>query len=137
MHILSIDETSSLVTPHGEIIHELIGRAVGTPTERHSVAHVIIPPGKSSLLHYHPEAEESYFILRGKARMMLADEEAILVPGQAVLIPPPQPHQIINIGETDLTFIAFCVPAWEPGNSIFFEQENGDRDGKSPKAPHP
>jgi mannose-6-phosphate isomerase-like protein (cupin superfamily) len=137
MHILSKDETSSLITPHGEVIHELIGRAVGTPTERHSVAHITIPPGKSSLLHYHPDAEESYYILNGKARLLLSDEEAILVPEQAILIPPPQPHKIISIGETDLTFIAFCVPAWESTNSVFLEQENGDKDGKSTEASHP
>lgn len=121
MHILSIDETAPLVTPHGEIIHELIGRAVGKPTERHSVAHVRLPPGKASLLHYHPEAEESYFILEGKARLLLANEEAILLPGQVVLIPPPQPHKIMSIGETDLTFLTFCVPAWEPTNTVFLE----------------
>ena len=121
VQVLSKDEVSPLVTPHGEIIYELIGRAVGEPTRRHSVAYVTLPPGKSSLSHRHPEAEESYFILQGKARMLLADEETILIPGQAILIPSPKPHKIINIGETDLTFLAICVPAWEPTNTVPLE----------------
>lgn len=122
MHVLSKDTVSPLVSQHGEVIYELIGRAVGESTERHSVAYVTIPSGKSSLLHYHPHAEESYYILQGTARLLLADEEAILVPGQVILIPPPKPHKIINVSETDLAFLAVCVPAWEPANTVFLEQ---------------
>jgi len=125
MHIFhKKDVDSPLVTEHGEIIYELIGREVGEATDRHSVAVVVIPPGKASLRHYHPETEESYFILKGQARMILDDEEAALAPGQAVLIQPPKPHKIINIGETDLEFLAICVPAWEPTNTVWLEGPN-------------
>jgi len=119
MHVLSRQDVVPLETEHGEIIYELVGRGVGTPTERHSVACVTMPPGKSSLLHSHPIAEESYFILQGKARMIVNHEQAVLSPGQAVLIPPDHAHQIINIGQTDLEFLAICVPAWEPTNTVF------------------
>jgi mannose-6-phosphate isomerase-like protein (cupin superfamily) len=122
MHILSKDKVSPFSSQHGEIIYELIGRAVGESTDQHSVAYVIIPPGKSSLLHYHPHAEESYYILQGKGHILLADEDAVVVPGQAVLIPPPKPHKIVSIGETDLVFLAFCVPAWESTNTVFLEE---------------
>lgn len=122
MHILSKDKVSPLVSQHGEIIYELIGRAVGEATERHSVAYVVIPPGKSSLLHYHPQAEESYYILQGEGRLYLAGEETAVHPGQAILIPPPQPHKIVNVGQTDLILLAVCVPAWEPTNTIYLEE---------------
>jgi mannose-6-phosphate isomerase-like protein (cupin superfamily) len=119
MHILSKDKVSPFVSEHGEIIYELIGRAAGESTERHSIAYIIIPPGKASLLHYHPYAEESYYILEGKGHVLLGDEETVVVAGQAILIPAPKPHRITNIGETDLAFLAFCVPAWEPDNTEF------------------
>jgi mannose-6-phosphate isomerase-like protein (cupin superfamily) len=121
MHILSQDVVAPLVSQHGEIISELIGRA-DRSSERHSVAYIAIPPGKSSLPHYHPVTEESYHILHGKARMQVGDEVAILVPGQSVLIPPQTPHQITSIGETDLAFLAFCVPAWEPTCEVPLEE---------------
>jgi mannose-6-phosphate isomerase-like protein (cupin superfamily) len=121
MHILSRDAVAPLVSQHGEIISELIGRA-DRSSERHSVAHIALPPGKSSLLHHHPVTEESYHILHGKARMRVGDEVTILVPGQSVLIPPQTPHQITSIGETDLAFLAFCVPAWEPGCEVPLEE---------------
>lgn len=121
MHVLSKDKISPL-SQHDEIIYELIGQAVGESTERHSVAYVIIPSGKSSLLHYHPHAEESYYILQGKGHILLEDEDAVVVPGQAILIPPLKPHKITSIGEADLAFLAFCVPAWEPTNTVFLEE---------------
>jgi mannose-6-phosphate isomerase-like protein (cupin superfamily) len=122
MHILSRDTVTPLVSQHGEIISELIGRA-DRSSQRHSVAYIAIPPGKSSVLHYHPVTEESYHILQGKARMVVGDEEAILAPGQSVLIPPQTPHRITNIGEIDLAFLAFCVPAWEPSCEVPVAQE--------------
>lgn len=114
---------SPLVTAYGEVIYELVGRGVGEITEGHSVALVVIPPGKASLLHYHPETEESYFILKGQARMILGEEEAMMRPGQIVLIQAPKPHKIINAGEEDLEFLAFCAPAWEPANTVWLEAE--------------
>jgi mannose-6-phosphate isomerase-like protein (cupin superfamily) len=122
VHILSRDSVTPIDTEHGEVIYELIGRTIGEePTQRHSVAYVVIPPGKSSLLHRHPAAEESYYILRGQARVLLGNEEASVAPGAAILIPSRTAHQIINVGNEDLEFIAFCVPAWELNNSDFLE----------------
>ncbi len=123
MHVLSKDVVVPLVSQHGETIFEVIGRA-DRSSERHSVAAITIPPGKSSLLHYHPVTEESYHILQGKARMRVGDEEAILAPGQSVLIPPQTPHRITSIGEVDLAFLAFCVPAWEPACEVPLEKES-------------
>ena len=123
MHIYHKDDVvSPLVSEHGEIVYELIGRAVGGSPERHSIAHVVIPPGKASLLHHHPEAEESYYILKGRARMVLGDEDAIVKPGQAILIPRTQAHKIFNVGEQDLELLAICAPAWEPSNSVWLEE---------------
>jgi len=122
MHPLSIDNISPITMPHGELIRELIGRtATEGSVPRHSVAHIVLPPGKSSLRHYHPEAEESYYILSGRARVLIGEEEVVVVAGTAVLIPAPQPHKITNIGSEDLAFLAICVPAWERDNSVFLE----------------
>lgn len=123
MHALSLNDLSPITTPHGELIRELIGRtATEGSVPRHSVAHIVLPPGKSSLRHYHPEAEESYYILSGRARVLIGEEEVELTAGTAVLIPAPQPHKITNIGSEDLAFLAICVPAWEPDNSVFLEK---------------
>ncbi len=89
--------------------------------ERHSVAFVRIPAGKASRLHYHPEAEESYYILRGQARIQVGENEAAVGPGDGVLIPSREPHKIWNSGDQDLEFLATWVPAWEPKNTVWLE----------------
>ena len=73
-------------------------------------------------MHYHPVAEESYYILKGHAKMVLGQEEATLKPGQIVLIPPGTNHKIYNAGKETLEFLVVCVPAWEPGNTVFLEK---------------
>ena len=94
------------VNTTGEKIYEMIGRpdALGGTTA-HSFGHVVIPPGCSSRPHYHPVAEETYYILSGKARMVVNGEDHWLSPGDAVLIMPPEQHQIFSTGSVDLEFI--------------------------------
>lgn len=122
MHIFSKAQVASpMLTEHGEIIYELLGRNFPEMTDLHSVAYVVLPQDKSSLLHYHPIAEESYFILKGIARIRIGEEESTVSAGQIVLIPPQRPHKIINTGESELEFLAICVPAWEPGNTVWLE----------------
>lgn len=102
-------------TPRGEVIYELFGLASEHGrAEAHSLAQVVIPPGKSSLPHRHQVCEESYFILQGRAQMSLDEREFEMTPGQACLIIPGQTHQISNTSDQDLEFLAICAPAWYP-----------------------
>jgi mannose-6-phosphate isomerase-like protein (cupin superfamily) len=120
MHIKNAHDLPGFGSPHGEIVYELIGHAAGG-SQAHSLAKIVIPPGKASRKHYHPVAEESYFILSGTARMEMAGEVSTLTAGDSVMIPPPQVHQIANAGTDDLVFLAVCVPAWTPDNSIYLD----------------
>ncbi len=116
------DIVTPISTKHGETIYELLGREVGESSERHSIAQVTILPGDASLLHYHPKAEESYFILKGKAKILIGEEETVIEHGHTVLIKALTPHKIVNIGEGILEFLAICVPAWEPNNTVWLEE---------------
>jgi mannose-6-phosphate isomerase-like protein (cupin superfamily) len=123
MHVFDSSKTPDpIVTPHGETIYEIVGRTVGDPTANHSVAYVIIAPGKSSVRHFHPKAEESFYILKGRAKIDVGDETNFLEAGQIVLIPSPKPHKIYNIASDPLEFLAVCVPAWEPSNTVWLEK---------------
>ena len=114
------DVKEPLETPAGELIYELIGASErsGAAT-KHSVADIVIPPGKSSDPHFHLESEETYYILRGKARMVIDGKEFQLEEGQACLIQPLERHQIWNDQVDDLQFIAVCAPAWNADDSVF------------------
>jgi mannose-6-phosphate isomerase-like protein (cupin superfamily) len=110
-----------LVTPSGEIIAEVLGTAVGD-NSNHSLARIVLPPGKSSSLHYHKISQETYFILKGEGQMQVNDKHFTLLPGQACWIESGENHQIHNEGETDLVFMAICVPAWVPDDSYQVEE---------------
>jgi mannose-6-phosphate isomerase-like protein (cupin superfamily) len=119
--IFSKDKVQNPIeSSHGEVVYELVGRpdAHGNATQ-HSLAHIVIPAGKASLLHYHKVCEETYYILQGKARMLLNGQESTLSPGQACLILPHQRHKILNTGDEPLEFLAICAPAWYPEDSYY------------------
>jgi mannose-6-phosphate isomerase-like protein (cupin superfamily) len=105
--------------PLGERVFELIGNSPESGEARlHSLAHIVIPAGKSSARHYHKTSEETYYILAGEGRMVVDGKEFTLQPGQACLIVAPEVHQIFNDGEVDLEFLAICAPAWSPDDSF-------------------
>ena len=118
VHIRHQRDCTPLVSSHGEVVYELAGHAAGGSAQ-HSVAHIELPPGRASLKHYHPEAEESYYILRGAGRLVVDDETVTLSPGQCAAILPGMTHQIFNDGSEALHFLAICAPAWTPDNSIY------------------
>ncbi len=124
MHITRIN-AAPIINSAGEKVYSLIGadETEGSAT-RHSLAYVVIPPGCSSRPHYHPIAEETYYILQGRARLVINDIEYLLTPGDAVLITPPERHQIFTEGDEELHFIVACAPPWEPTNSVYLDEEN-------------
>lgn len=107
-------------SPTGEAIYSLIGRGEGEGgVESHSLAEVVIPPGKSSERHYHQELEETYYILHGQGEMEIDGEAFTLQPGDACLIEAGEAHQIFNREKEDLVFLAVCGPAWKPEDSFY------------------
>ena len=110
-------------SPLGEKVYEMLGapEEIGG-AKHHSFSHVVIPSGCSSRPHYHPVAEETYYILSGEGRMVVDGVQMRLVPGDALLILPPEVHQIFNDAAEDLEFIAVCAPAWEPTNSVYLDE---------------
>jgi mannose-6-phosphate isomerase-like protein (cupin superfamily) len=120
MRIVRKEEISEpFRAPLGEVIYEMIGRPeeVGGTT-LHSFAYIVILPEFSSQAHYHKISEETYYILKGKARMIIDDNEFTLSPGQACLLMPGEVHQIFNDEKEDLEFLAVCAPAWTPDDSF-------------------
>ena len=124
MFINSKDQILTPFTqPLGESVFELIGSSPKSGDARlHSLAHILIPPGKCSSKHYHKVAEETYYILKGQGRMVVDEREYTLTPGQACLICAPEVHQIFNDGTVDLEFLAVCAPAWTPDDSFLAEE---------------
>ncbi|MBZ0292583.1 MAG: cupin domain-containing protein [Anaerolineae bacterium] len=120
MHIKNTSSITPCSSPTGEVIHEFMGQVAGG-SHQHSLAQITLPPGKASAKHYHPVAEESYYILSGHGTLMLGDEIMTLASGDVVAIPANTIHEIRNNTTEDLIFLAVCVPAWTPDCSVYLD----------------
>jgi mannose-6-phosphate isomerase-like protein (cupin superfamily) len=119
MHTTVKAQITPLVSPAGESVFELIGRAAEHGgAAQHSLAHIVIAPGGASTRHFHRVSEETYYMLRGVAAMAVDDRRFTLRPGETCLICPGEVHQISNPGNEALEFLAVCAPAWAPGDSF-------------------
>jgi mannose-6-phosphate isomerase-like protein (cupin superfamily) len=121
MHVTTKEDIDQpFLAPLGEVIYELIGSTAETGgATQHSLAHVVVPAGKLSPRHYHKVFEETYYMLKGQARMVIDGHEFTLSPGQSCLIMPGEVHQVSNDQAEDLEFLVICAPPWTPDD--FFE----------------
>ena len=71
--------------------------------------------------HYHPKAEEIYFIIHGMGRMRLGQAEREVRPGDAIAILPGQAHKLWNTGDEPLRLLCCCAPAYEQEDTIITE----------------
>ena len=60
--------------------------------------------------HYHEEAENIFFILKGKGIFELDGERILAEPNMVVFIPPKVKHAIYNTGYEDLICIVVAAP---------------------------
>ena len=83
-----------------------------------SIAHAIVPAGKSTLPHKLQKSTELYYILEGTGIMTIGDETAPVRPGQIVLIPPGAVQHIHNTDHCDLVFFCVVSPKWQARNEV-------------------
>ena len=63
-----------------------------------------IEPGGNSPKHMHPYEHEN-FVVAGQGRLLIADIEYDLKPGDVAFVPAGVLHQYVNAGETTLKFL--------------------------------
>lgn len=122
MRIIRKEEVKQPIqNAEGELFFEMLGRGseLGN-AEKHSVGHVVVLKGFSTNKHYHPQAEETYYFIRGTGKMIINEKEVKVKAGDAVLILPNETHQLFA-EENEVEAIVICAPAFEPENTIFCE----------------
>jgi mannose-6-phosphate isomerase-like protein (cupin superfamily) len=83
-----------------------------TPTRSMAAGYVRIPPGNEQVkLSVHPDGEEIYFVVTGRARFYLGDEAHEIDPGTAVYVAPGMPHRAVSIGDDDLVLYYVNAPS--------------------------
>jgi len=121
MHITDKKQSEHVDTGYGEHIYLLAGADVGN-MQQHSVVLVEIEPGRSSKEHYHPDVEETYYIISGSAEIKLNGAVRALHPGELIAIEPEAHHKITNRSQDEmLVFMATCAGPWTKDCSVFLE----------------
>ena len=110
MDVQNIDRVPSFTTKDGSEIRELLAHR-NSCIRAQSLAEARLASGGRTTPHFHPRTEEIYYILTGRARMLIGDELRDVEPGDAIAIPPGAVHQITNTGREGLKFLCCCAPA--------------------------
>ncbi len=67
-------------------------------------------PGQAQRVHIHPDSDKIYYVMRGRARVRVAEEEREVAAGQAVLAPAGASHGVSNATTEPLTLLVFMAP---------------------------
>jgi len=111
------DETAPFTTADGSTIREFLNPR-NSLLKNQSLAEATLLSGQATTPHYHPVAEEIYFITQGEGVMKLEDESFRVRVGDAIAIPNGLVHQIMNDSKEKLVFLCQCSPAYTHEDTI-------------------
>lgn len=77
-----------------------------------------LPVGKAFKSHYHQDMQEIFVIIKGKAKIKIEKEEAILKKGDAVIIPIAKVHQMENLGKEAVEYLVIGISLGKEGKTI-------------------
>lgn len=120
MDIVQRNQVEAFTTMDGSEIRELL-HPRHTTVRNQSLAEATLPVGGATCEHFHPLAEEIYYILQGEAKMRIEGEERAATVGDAIAIPAGQKHKIWNTGTTPLVFLCCCAPAYSDEDTVLTE----------------
>lgn len=76
-----------------------------------SIKQEIMPSETAEKLHFHNNAEQFFYVLKGEAVFYVDDEKFSLKSGESISILPKSKHYISNESENDLEFLVISNPS--------------------------
>ena len=122
MDVKNILAAPAFITKDGSEIRELLAYR-NSAIRNQSLAEARLPVGASTQEHYHPKAEEIYFITHGTGQMRIENELHEVNTGDAIAIPPGKKHKLWNIGTETLRLLCCCAPCYEHSDTIITEAD--------------
>ena len=120
MDIKNLAKVPAFITKDGSEIRELLAHR-NSAIRHQSLAEARLPVGTSTQEHYHPKAEEIYYITQGTGKMRIEGEVREVKPGDAIAIPPGRKHKLCNTGTETLHLLCCCAPAYEHSDTVITE----------------
>ena len=120
MDVKNLNDMPPFTTKDGSEIRELLAHR-NSVIRNQSLAEARLPVGGCTQEHYHPKAEEIYFITHGSGRMRIEQELREVKVGDAIAIPPGAKHKLWNTGQESLRLLCCCAPGYEHSDTIITE----------------
>lgn len=120
MDIKNLRDVPAFITKDGSEIRELLAHR-NSAIRNQSLAEARLSVGASTQEHYHPRAEEIYFITAGTGRIRIGEETRAVKEGDAIAIPPGLRHKLWNTGTGVLKLLCCCAPAYEHDDTVITE----------------
>jgi mannose-6-phosphate isomerase-like protein (cupin superfamily) len=121
MDVKNLNDVPPFITKDGSEIRELLAHR-NSVIRHQSLAEARLPVGGATQEHYHPKAEEIYYITHGTGKMRIEGELCDVQPGDAIAIPPGQKHKLWNTGNEVLRLLCCCAPAYEHDDTVITER---------------
>lgn len=120
MDIKNLNEVPAFTTKDGSEIRELLAHR-NSVIRNQSLAEARLPVGGATQEHFHPRAEEIYYITHGIGKIRIEGETREVRAGDAIAISPGQKHKLWNTGAETLRLLCCCAPAYEHSDTIITE----------------
>jgi len=120
MQIINLQNVQAFTTKDGSEIRELLAHR-NSSIRNQSLAEARLAVGGATQEHYHPLAEEIYYITHGVGRIRIEAEEREVGVGDAIAIRPGQKHKLWNSGTDQLRLLCCCSPGYEHTDTIITE----------------
>ena len=117
MTIINREQIAPYITADGSTIRELLNGA-NSPLANQSLAEATLASGQKTARHFHPRAEEIYYILSGQGLITIGAQTRVVASGDAIAIAAGAPHHIENTGAPELRFLCCCAPAYGHEDTI-------------------
>lgn len=76
-----------------------------------SIKQEIMPSGTAEKPHFHKQAEQVFYILRGEAVFYINGEKLYVKEGESISVEPKSKHYISNESEEELEFLVVSAPS--------------------------
>jgi mannose-6-phosphate isomerase-like protein (cupin superfamily) len=120
MDIKNLNEVSAFITKDGSEIRELLAHR-NSAIRNQSLAEACLPVGANTQEHFHPRAEEIYYITHGAGKIRIEHETREVRTGDAIAILPGQKHKLWNTGNETLRLLCCCAPGYEHSDTVITE----------------
>jgi mannose-6-phosphate isomerase-like protein (cupin superfamily) len=121
MDLKNLNQVPAFITKDGSEIRELLAHR-NSAIRNQSLAEARLSVGASTQEHFHPRAEEIYFITHGTGKIRIENETREVKVGDAIAIPAGQKHKLWNTGNEILRLLCCCAPAYENDDTIITEK---------------